>query len=83
MVNPEHLTKLKEGVKVWNEWRDDNLGILPSLWRADLEEADRRGAIFLWAEQLCEAKTLHKAEIDPELELKVRFERPHLFQKPK
>ena len=44
MAKPEHLDKLKEGVEVWNEWRDDNPGIAPALWGADLEESDLRGA---------------------------------------
>ena len=44
MVNLEHLAKLQEGVEVWNRWRDDNLGILPALWAADLEAADLREA---------------------------------------
>ena len=98
MVNPGHLAKLKEGVEVWNRWRDDNLGILPALWAADLKEADLRksdlkradlegtylkGAIFLRAEQLCKSKTLHHAELDPHLEREVRHKCPLLFEKPR
>jgi len=143
MVNIGHLAKLKEGVEVWNRWRDDNLGILPALWaadlveadlreadlkradlegadlsgadlrdadlrgaklrgadlrranlcgadfggtdlkRADLEGANLRGATYLRAEQLCEAKTLYQAELDPHIEREVRYKSPLLFEKPK
>ena len=142
MAKPEHLDKIGESVEVWNAWRDDNPGILPALWaadleaanlrganlnRADLEEAnlsganlreanlmeaklrgadlrganlggadfDRtdlkradlegtnlRGAIYLRAEQLCEAKTLYQAELDPFLEQEVKEKYPRLFEKP-
>ena len=39
MSNPEHLAILKQGVKVWNEWRNRAAQIRP-----DLREADLRGA---------------------------------------
>jgi hypothetical protein len=39
LANPEHLAKLKEGVKPWNQWRVRNPEILP-----DLSEANLRGA---------------------------------------
>jgi uncharacterized protein YjbI with pentapeptide repeats len=35
-ANPEHLEILKQGVLVWNEWRDKNKGITPNLRSADL-----------------------------------------------
>ena len=44
MAKPEHLDKLKVSVEVWNEWRHENIGIVPALLGADLEEADLRGA---------------------------------------
>ena len=44
MAKPEHLDKLKEGVEVWNAWRNDNPAITPALWGADLEEIDLRRA---------------------------------------
>ena len=40
MADPEHLAKLKEGVKAWNKWRKDNSGIIPNLERADLGAAN-------------------------------------------
>ena len=46
MAKPEHVDKLMESVEDWNEWRynNDNIGIFPALWGADLEDADLRGA---------------------------------------
>ncbi|MBI5846077.1 MAG: toll/interleukin-1 receptor domain-containing protein [Deltaproteobacteria bacterium] len=39
MANEEHLAILRQGVEVWNKWREDNPDIRP-----DLEEADFAGA---------------------------------------
>ncbi len=44
MANPEHLAKLKEGVEVWNTWREENEGVLVDLSEADLHEAKLTGA---------------------------------------
>ena len=49
MPNPEHLAILKEGVKRWNAWREDNPKIIPDLTGADLtganlEEVNLQGA---------------------------------------
>ena len=44
MANPEHLAKLKEGVKPWNQWREQNPEIRPDLYEADLRGADLRSA---------------------------------------
>jgi uncharacterized protein YjbI with pentapeptide repeats len=54
MANEEHLTILKQGVGVWNEWRENNPQIIPDLSRAylreiDLREADFRGAKLIGA----------------------------------
>jgi len=40
MANPEHLKILKQGVEVWNKWRNEHLGIRPDLSSADLDHAD-------------------------------------------
>jgi hypothetical protein len=40
MENPEHLAKLKEGVKAWNQWREDNRDVAVDLSHADLGGAD-------------------------------------------
>ena len=31
MANPEHLDILKQGVEVWNKWREENDGIIVDL----------------------------------------------------
>ncbi len=95
MAKPEHVDKLMESVEDWNEWRynNDNIGIFPALWGADLEDADLRGADlrganlmgarYLQAEQLCETKTLYEAELDPDIESEVRKASPHLLDRPR
>ena len=40
MANEEHLALLRQGVKVWNEWRKTNLEIKPNLRGADLNRAN-------------------------------------------
>ncbi|NTW82584.1 MAG: toll/interleukin-1 receptor domain-containing protein [Chlorobiaceae bacterium] len=40
MANSEHLEILKQGVEVWNKWREEYPHILPDLWRADLVGAN-------------------------------------------
>ncbi len=44
MANPEHLAKLKEGVKTWNGWREKHLDEWPDLREANLSGADLEGA---------------------------------------
>jgi uncharacterized protein YjbI with pentapeptide repeats len=49
MANPEHVSILKQGVKVWNDWREANPNITPDLKSlffrdADLYQADLRNA---------------------------------------
>src|SRR4029450_1742741 len=39
-ANNEHLTILKQGVDVWNQWRKDNINVKPALTFAKLHEAD-------------------------------------------
>jgi hypothetical protein len=31
MINPEHLAILKQGVEIWNKWREENPDIMPDL----------------------------------------------------
>lgn len=40
MANQEHLDILKQGVEVWNRWREENPDIQPDLSRAKLIKAD-------------------------------------------
>jgi len=39
MANSEHLTKIKQGVKDWNDWRKVNPKVIPDLRGADLRDA--------------------------------------------
>jgi len=53
MANPEHLAKLKEGVKAWNQWRDENPDSLyldlsdANFDRTDLSGANLTGALLM------------------------------------
>ena len=40
MANEEQLAILKQGVEVWNKWRDENRDALGGLTEIDLREAD-------------------------------------------
>lgn len=46
MANPEHLSKIREGVdvEVWNQWREHNCEVKPDLSGANLSEAYLRNA---------------------------------------
>ena len=44
MANAEHLAKLKEGVKAWNEWKTGNTTVVPDLRKLGLRKANLRGA---------------------------------------
>jgi hypothetical protein len=44
MANPEHLEILKQGVEVWNRWREENFDIWPDLRGANLRETNLTGA---------------------------------------
>jgi hypothetical protein len=46
MANEEHLALLKQGVKVWNNWRRETPKIKPDFIEANLNGADLRGAIL-------------------------------------
>jgi len=51
MANQEHLDILRQGVEVWNKWREENPSIQPNLHEADignayLREANLNGADF-------------------------------------
>jgi uncharacterized protein YjbI with pentapeptide repeats len=59
-----------------------------NLRRADLTETNLEAANFMGAEnleveQLCEAKTIYKVQINQELEKQVIDNCPHLFETPK
>ena len=46
MTDPEHLARLKQGVKAWNTWREGNPNILPNLKGADLSKGNLKGAFL-------------------------------------
>jgi uncharacterized protein YjbI with pentapeptide repeats len=44
MANQEYLDILKQGMEIWNQWRDVHQEIRPDLRKANLKGADLRGA---------------------------------------
>ena len=44
MANPEHVEILKQGVEVWNRWREENPDINPDFIDTDLSGANLNGA---------------------------------------
>jgi len=46
MANIKHIEILDEGVKAWNEWRNDNPQIKPNLRKANLEARNLEGIDF-------------------------------------
>ncbi len=46
MANEEHVKILKQGVEVWNKWREENSKVRPDLIGAKLIRADLSGAIL-------------------------------------
>lgn len=46
MANEEHVAILKQGVDVWNKWREENPDVRPYLFGAMLYEADLTGVNF-------------------------------------
>jgi uncharacterized protein YjbI with pentapeptide repeats len=50
MANEEHLARLKQGVKAWNQWRQEVPDERPNLSRAHLSKADLRQINFSHAD---------------------------------
>lgn len=46
MANEEHLAILRQGVEVWNEWRENNPEVKPNLSSINLSKADLSKADF-------------------------------------
>ena len=46
MANPEHVDILRQGVEVWNAWREEHPDIQPDLSEADLRQASLREVNF-------------------------------------
>ena len=51
MGNPQHLKKMKQGVELWNMWREENQDLCPDLSGAHLREAELQG-VSLWGTNL-------------------------------
>jgi uncharacterized protein YjbI with pentapeptide repeats len=47
MANPEHVKRLKQGVGVWNKWREKNFEVEPNLSGANLISANLSNAILV------------------------------------
>jgi uncharacterized protein YjbI with pentapeptide repeats len=60
MANPEHLQILKQGVEVWNTWREQNRSIRPDLADAPLARAELQGVNLVEAE--LHGADLHSAD---------------------
>ncbi|HEX9133974.1 MAG TPA: pentapeptide repeat-containing protein [Ktedonobacteraceae bacterium] len=62
MANQEHLNMLKQGIEVWNQWRQGHQEVIPDLSGAKLSNAHLSGAYLSGAsvtpEQLGEARSL-------------------------
>lgn len=67
MANPEHVEILKQGVEVWNRWREANKDLLPDLSGTDLSGIDLEEA-YLEKAMLDEARltgtNLHMANLE-------------------
>ncbi|MCP4108140.1 MAG: TIR domain-containing protein [Desulfobacteraceae bacterium] len=50
MANKEHLEILKQGVEIWNRWREDNPDVKPDLQEAYLKDVNLYGANFTEAD---------------------------------
>lgn len=81
MANPEHVKILKQGVKVWSRWRDENPGVEPDLSYADLRGADLIGAYlygaYLRQAELIEAN-LSRANLIGAILCKANLSKAHL-----
>jgi hypothetical protein len=52
MANDEHLAILKQGVEVWNEWRQKNPDVRPDLSRANIQTQQfTLGKIYAFAQK--------------------------------
>lgn len=66
MPNEEHLSILKQGVDVWNEWRNINPDVLPDLRQANLSGTDLSNINFNDAnlnKAILDKAILHRAQL--------------------
>ncbi len=86
MANPEHVKILKQGVEVWNKWREDNPGVIPDLsgWdlrnidlsQANLYATNLRGVLLV--NHMFPGTNLQKSELSDSLLFRVNFFRARL-----
>jgi len=73
MANPKHLKILKQGVKVWNKWREENPDIIPDLSKAKFREVDLHRVNF-------DNAKLHKAKLNGANLRKARLCKANLYK---
>ena len=61
LANQEHLDILKQGVDVWNKWREEYPAIQPDLLQAKLRDTDLHGVDLSGADLVC--ANLRKADL--------------------
>ncbi|ACK64389.1 pentapeptide repeat protein [Rippkaea orientalis PCC 8801] len=49
MANQDHIDLLTRSVEIWNEWRDNNIDVIPDLQGANLSHNDLRNANLIGA----------------------------------
>ena len=75
MANPEHLSILKQGVQVWNNWRSEKPNIRPDLRTADLFRFHLKGA-FLLGVNLCSCPMCQCVELRIKTDKKKALDAP-------
>jgi uncharacterized protein YjbI with pentapeptide repeats len=66
MANTEHLNYLKQGISVWNEWREKNPDVIPDLRQVDLTGGNLTGVDFHEANlnaAILDDTNLHRASL--------------------
>ncbi|MGK7897001.1 MAG: pentapeptide repeat-containing protein, partial [Xenococcus sp. (in: cyanobacteria)] len=61
MANSIHLSFLKQGIEVWNNWREHNPNIIPDLSKADLSGLNLNQGDFRYAK--LHSVNLRKAQL--------------------
>ena len=88
MANPEHLSKLREEVEIWNHWRENDQIIKPDLYNAylyrrDLKDVNFKNA-YLYRANLyranLESANLLRANLENANLTRVNFDRANLSE---
>ena len=78
MADPQHLAKLKQGVKAWNTWREENPNIVPNLRRADLPKINLKGAFLARAD--LEQASLERVNLEMAILWKANLGKANLWR---